>query len=305
MSDPIKPENLPAQFPSFEFIGEHWLTIAFGIFGILGAIASIVSWNSSRRFKRENEYLFRLADLHIKKDITEKTIEEKKNEEIELKEKIEDLQSIVKREIPLEAKRTVLLDRYDATITVLRDAHRDLLKTKRELEALSTKSDLPPELIKSIESAVEPKYIRKEKISNRKTLLTIISAMAAAGSTLLPYPFSRFVGGALILLSIPVIVSIIRLTIDPIILRKYRNVIFYGLISSILFIIMVPMGIAALINYEPYGFDHMPYLIVFILSAASSMFVGIFSYSKYKTLRCPDSGRNSVNNCAKTSNKAN
>lgn len=98
MSEPITPESVQQTFSLIEFIGNHWLTIIFGLIGIIGTFASIISVTSSKRFKKENEYLLKLADLHIKKDITEKTIEEKKNEELELKEKIQDLQNKVKRD---------------------------------------------------------------------------------------------------------------------------------------------------------------------------------------------------------------
>lgn len=174
--------------------------------------------------------------------------------------------------------------------------------TKNELNELKVESELPAELVESIENAIEPKYIRKEKVSNRKTALTIISALAAAGSTLLPYPFGRFVGGALILLTIPVIISIIRLTIDPITIKKYRKSILYGIFSFISLIVALPMGLVTLVKYERWGHDHMPYLLMFMMSGATSIFLGMLSYQIHKGLRLPASINDKKDNTA-NSNK--
>src|SRR5690349_11056528 len=92
----------------------HPIATIVGFIGLIGSIASIISITQSRRKKQLQDYLFKVAERNLEKDLTDADIERKKQEATALAGKVLDLQLQIERDIPIEAKRAVLRDRLDS-----------------------------------------------------------------------------------------------------------------------------------------------------------------------------------------------
>lgn len=192
----------------------HPVATTAGFIGLLGSIASIISITIARRNKHIQDYLFQVAERNLQKDLTEADIERKKQEATELAGRVLDLQRQIQRDIPAEAKRAVLRDRLDSHAAALAHTHRELLSTQTALQNLGEERELPREILRAVEEQIQPKYLRRERISNLKTLLTVTSAAAAAASTLVPPPFGRLLGIPFLFATVPMIVILLRLSIN-------------------------------------------------------------------------------------------
>lgn len=192
---------------------------------MFGSLASLISWRNTRKARRQYGYLLDLADLNIDKGVTEQEIAEKRMKATKLADRIGDLQEQITHEIPIEAKRAVLRDRFDASLASLSHAYQDLLRTKNELSGIGSEREIPQELRRAVQGELQPRYLQKERISSIKTALTLLSASAAASSTLLPYPAGRFIGGGLIVLSLPVIVYLVRLSFSRRVIARWTPVV--------------------------------------------------------------------------------
>lgn len=230
----LEPGSAGAQEAAQSFPLEYVLAIIGVVIGVIGAAASLISWQMSRRSRRQYDYLLRLASLNIDKEATEEQIAVMRQQASRLDNELADLRHQIQRDIPVEARRAVLRDRMDAAVSLAAHSYNDLVQTKQELDALGLPKELPAHLLRAIESAIEPRYLRRERISNRKTLLTIISGSAAVASTLLPFPFGRYIGALLILLSVPIIMSIARLTLDRSALRLWLRTVILGGMAAVL-----------------------------------------------------------------------
>jgi hypothetical protein len=192
----------------------HPIATTAGAIGLLGSIASIISITNARRNKHIQDYLFQVAERNLQKELTDADIERKKQEATELGGRVLDLQRQIQKDIPAEAKRAVLRDRLDSHAAALAHTHRELLSTQAALQDLGEKRELPREILRAVEEQIQPKYLRRERISNLKTLLTVTSAAAAATSTLVPPPFGRYLGIPFLLATVPMIVILLRLSVS-------------------------------------------------------------------------------------------
>jgi len=284
MADTITAQVVGGSVAPAGFLAQHWLTIIFGVFGLLGAAASIFSWYANRKSKLKYEYLLRFAELNIEKDITEKDIQDKKTQATKLAEHLDSLRAQIRRDVPTEARRAVLLDRFDASVTLLTHTHQDLLRTKKELDVLGSHRDLPKELVRAVESEIEPRYVRQQKLSNRKTWLTVISASAAA-STLLPYPFGRYFGVALILLTIPFIVSLLRHSVDPSTVRRWFTVIILAALSVSLGVVAAVLSLIGYVQGQHGDFDYEIYYFVSFVFVMGCLGLAVASWITYRHVR--------------------
>lgn len=282
MTEGPTPENIALSAAIIIFVKKNWVPILFGFVGFCGSIASIISFTASRRSKKKYDYLLKLADLNIEKDITEEDIEAKKNEATLLSEKVDNLQIQIKKSIPVEAKRAVLLDRFDAAVTMVIHAHQDLLKTKKDLNELGQQRNIPKEILRAVETEIEPKYIRREKISTRKTILTVLSALAAACSTLLPYPVGRYFGVALIILSLPVIISLVRLVVDPSFVSKWKYVLLTGTTGVLSAIVSTVFGIVAYFESSSWSSTYDTYFSISFMTGFTFVIMGTITFVQFQ-----------------------
>jgi hypothetical protein len=181
-------------FPMTPFF--HWLRdfvtnpvfqwAAF-IVGVLGAAIATYALLESRKKDRIRDYLFELAEKNLDKKITEEQLAERKREVKEASDRIESLQKRIEREIPLEAKRTVLKDRLDMNISALHQTLLAVRALKQDLEGLGSSSDIPPDLLKSVEREISPEYLITAKRESLKTYLTIVMTASAVLSSAVPF----------------------------------------------------------------------------------------------------------------------
>lgn len=174
------------------FLAENWLNILFGLVGIAGSIFGYSSWSSSRKSESAYKHLFELADLHIDKSLTDKKLSDSKLQLQEEADRIKELQRTIRHEIPIEARRAVLRDKFETNVEQIHDVYLSLNRARTELTKLGDRTEIPEEIKKAIDDEIKPEYLIKRRKSDLRNYLTIITAFAAISSALLPYPFSRF-----------------------------------------------------------------------------------------------------------------
>ncbi len=81
---------------------------------------------------------------------------------------------------------------------------------REELKRLTSDAPLPANLVKAVEEQISPEYIRREKRSNLKTHLTIVTASAALITSFVPEPIDRFVTAPLLLVTVMLVVRLIK-----------------------------------------------------------------------------------------------
>lgn len=197
----------------FQFFEQNWLNLIFGLFGVIGTVATILAFRNSRRQERAYDYLLRLADLNIDKNVTEEALAARKEEVSAASKRIEALQRQIQHEIPKEARRAVLRDRLDSELTLLTQHLDAVRRLNGELNALGVQADIPKGLLTTVENEINPEYLLREKRGSLKTYLTIVTAFASLASTLLPYPLNRWMSYPLLVMALPILIALAKATL--------------------------------------------------------------------------------------------
>lgn len=200
---------------------ENWLTILFGVVSLVGVVFGYVSWKSGSKNKKVYGYLFELAEKSLDKEETERTLAQRKKEVDIMSERITALQERIREDIPKEAQRAVLKDRFDSEVTFLRQLYGSATEIGQKLSAMGESAEIPPEIRKFIEREISPEYMLREKRSNLKTYLSVIMAGAAILPAIIPGELG-WIGGWLLLL-VGMIVAMILFASLPIGLRLRRK----------------------------------------------------------------------------------
>jgi hypothetical protein len=108
-------------------VGFQWASF---VIGLLGTAAGVYAVIDSRKKDRIRNYLFEVAEKNLDKTITEQELQKRKEEARLASDRIEALQHRIEKEIPLEAKRTVLKDRLDLSIRALNQTLTSTLALK-------------------------------------------------------------------------------------------------------------------------------------------------------------------------------
>ena len=182
-------------------------SLLIGIAGFFSSIGfGLFSWfvyRESKKKERNYEYIHKLVELNINKDIDEEKINSLKGE-------ISSLQEKIRQEIPKEARKTILKDRLNDAYVNLTNFYKDVQSISKELESLGETNEIPQNLLKDIEKEIQPKYLVKEKISFYQTLLTILTASAAISFALPFQPISWWIGIVFALFALLPIYKVIR-----------------------------------------------------------------------------------------------
>jgi hypothetical protein len=185
-------------------------TIVFGLVGLIGSVVGLLSWWDSRKTKRVNSYILELAERNLDKAVTEQQLHEKKAEVAAVSKRMQELQEQIQRDIPIQARRAVLLDRLNTQIELLRSYLSSTKQLQAELASLGELRTVQPDLLRAIEAEISPEYLLRERRSTLKTQLTITTSAAAIISTLLPYPLDRFLSWPLLIAAVPVLILLVR-----------------------------------------------------------------------------------------------
>nr|WAI02745.1 MAG: hypothetical protein OI719_00630 [Candidatus Methanoperedens sp.] len=261
------------------------INFLLAIFGIAGTILTIISWRDSKSKEAENkrkdaihDYLFKLAEKNIDKTVTDQQLSEK-IKEIELAtQKIETLQEKIRKDIPLEAKRTVLKDRLNSQIELLKQHFESTKKIRDELAKIETSVEIPSDLLKSIEDEISPEYILKDKRSNLITQLTLVTTGSALTSAILPYPISRWISWTLLLFAIPILLRLIKLSLSP---ERISQIIYVSLSGSgIVFLISSLFLYMIYLDENIQSTDLLPVIIIIFFGISIVFFVGALLWRK-------------------------
>lgn len=190
-----------------------WINMISAGFGLVGAIGTGYTILSYRKTKQQGDiykYLFDLAEKNLDHSITEQTISEKKREVERVSKHIESLQEHIRKTIPIEAKRTVLRDKLNSQIETLMQTFHLIQHIQKELGHIEHAQNIPPEILKAIESEISPSYVLKETQSRLKTYLTVLTTLAAILSAVLIPPLDRWVSAVILIFAVPIVLRLVR-----------------------------------------------------------------------------------------------
>lgn len=233
------PASTPAIFPFHWFhdvvtsAGFQWVAMAVGVFG---AVFALYTWLDSKKKERVLNHLFKIAEQSLDKEDTEKELAVRRQEVKEASSRIEALQKKIEREIPLEAKRTVLKDRLNMNIAALYRELQSAQGLKKELEALGQTADIPADLMKNVENEISPEYVKAAKRESLKTTLTIImTASAVLGSVLPIYELRSLIQTPLLLFGGTILLLLVRESLPSRGTKQYRTIMLFIRVGTAIF----------------------------------------------------------------------
>lgn len=187
-----------------------WVNISFGIAGLIGTLYGILSWRAGKKTENVYKHLFDLAEKNIDRSVTEKQLQERKEELKTASERIGSLQEKIRRDIPMEARRAVLRDRIYSQTESIAKQYEAVMSMEAELSSLGEIVEFPAELRRSIEAQIIPDYRIRQRQFNLQTYLSIITASAGIASAVLPHPLNRLLPIAILVLGIPILILLLR-----------------------------------------------------------------------------------------------
>lgn len=184
-----------------------------GVIGVLSALITFYLFYQWYKSKKLQDFVYKQAQLALEKESTQEKLNQTKEELTNVESRITELQKQIQKDLPIEARKAVLKDRLEESLENLKKYYDDVVSTKSKLSSLGETNGISNELLKNIQQEIEPRFILKEKISSYKTYLTVVSTLAGIVFAVLPYPFDNFVGITLLLLGLPLVIQIIKLSI--------------------------------------------------------------------------------------------
>ncbi|MFA6981302.1 MAG: hypothetical protein WC209_18390 [Ignavibacteriaceae bacterium] len=224
-----------------DFIETNWLNIIFGIVTLIGTLIAIFSVRDSRRTKKLYQHIFKAAEQSIEKEHIEDKLSARKTELSSLTNKVLSLQQKIQKEIPIEARKAVLKDRLEESKISLKRYYDEVIQLKSKLNSLGEDSEIPDEILKSIQREIEPKYIIREKISAYQTRLSIVTTSAGISFALLPYPFDRYIGFTFFILTLPILFFLLKLSYSKYLLDKQKTNLNILIASIIVGLVIAPI----------------------------------------------------------------
>ena len=190
--------------------------IIVGVISIIGVIATLFSLYQWYKTKKSQEVIFKQAKIVLEKESTQEELTLKKKELTNIENQLTQLQRQIQKNLPLTAREAVLKDRLEESLEHLHKYYEDVVSTKAKLERVEGSKELegiPAELMKNIQDLIEPRFVIKEKISTSKTYLTVVSVLSSIMFVAIPYPIGNYAGIIMILIGLPFVINIVRLTL--------------------------------------------------------------------------------------------
>lgn len=184
-----------------------------GVIGVLSAIISAYAFYQSYKSKKLQDFVFKQAQTALEKESTQEKLNQTKKELNSVESKLSELQKQIQKDLPIEARKAVLKDRLEESMENLKKYYDDVTSIKLKLSNLGEDNIISEEILKSIQQEIEPRFVIKEKISNYKTYLTIVSTLAGIVFAIAPYPLGKYLGGTLLLIGFPIAIQLIRFSI--------------------------------------------------------------------------------------------
>jgi len=187
-----------------------WFKVFLATIPLVGLIGIIVNIRYSQRNRNANKYIMELAEKNLKKDISEKELKNKK-EEIEVyASKIDELKLQIKKDIPKEARKVVLLGQLHSQVSHLHKLKNEVEKIRTELSTLGEQTELDGSLLKFLEKEIKPEYIIRDKRETLKTMLTMSTTATAIAYVAIPYEIRLFISVPLISFSAYVLFQLLK-----------------------------------------------------------------------------------------------
>jgi hypothetical protein len=227
-----------------------WLSIIsliVGFIGVVGTIYTIRAWRRSEQDRKTLQYLFQTAEKNLQKDIAEEDIKQKKQEASKIAAEIHELQQQLRKSIPIEARRAVLLDKLFSQELLVSQTYSSIQDVRKELGPDAPPSQISPELAAIIEREIRPEYVLREERSHLKNQLTIITTAVAILSAVLPDPIGSLISVPLFLLAAPVLLRLYKsyLPKDPAGRKLYTcRVVYIGSFLGVFGTLLYPASLA-------------------------------------------------------------
>jgi len=213
--------------------------IILGFITVIGTVFGLVSCLDARKSRKDLEkysYLFDQAEKHIDKNLTLEELNRLHKEK-------QEMDQVIKKEIPKQARIAVLYDRLKADEEYLSASYNRYIQTKNEYINLNEeiRVEIPQKILTEIENQILPEYVIKQKKQKNMSLLTIIScSMAVFASIPVLNEFSRFF--ALAILYPLVKLFMLSMPKDKQERRKYILTLLYNSIFTISFLATLGTG---------------------------------------------------------------
>ena len=263
------------------------LGVLFGLVGLIGTFYTVQARINKKKEDSTYKYLFDLAEKNIDKTVTEDILRQKKDEVKKQSDKIIELQSKIEKEIPRQARMAVLRDKFYTISETLSENFRSLKKIENELNEVNLDETIPKEILAEIENEIAPSYLLKERRSNTKNYITIITTAVAIISALLPRPFDRWLTFPLLLIAVPFIYQLLKTYLpDDRNKRKYT----YAKIFRIVFFaiggfgLIISLALFIIWLFEPSEIDLLSTQIILGISFLLSL-LGFIYHMKFKKLK--------------------
>lgn len=198
---------------SGELTSADYFNYVVGFIGLISAIITIYVFRQSYKTKKLQDFVYKQAQIALDKESAQEKLNKTKEELTNVETRLNELQKQIQKDLPIEARKAVLKDRLEESIENMKKYYDDVVTTKEKLSILGENNSISSELLKSIQQEIEPKYLIKEKINNLKTYITIVSTLAGVIFAIVPYPVGNYIGGTLLLISFPIALQLIKLTI--------------------------------------------------------------------------------------------
>lgn len=198
---------------SSELTSADYFNYIVGLIGVISAVITIYAFRQSYKTKKLQDFVYKQAQIALEKESAQEKLNQTKEELTNVETRLTELQKQIQKDLPIEARKAVLKDRLEESIENMKKYYDDVTTTKEKLSKLGENNSISDELLKSIQQEIEPKYLIKEKINNLKTYITIVSTLSGVVFAIVPYPFGNYLGGTLLLISFPIAIQLIKLTI--------------------------------------------------------------------------------------------
>jgi hypothetical protein len=191
----------------------NYFNYTVGVIGVISAVITFYLFYQWYKSKKLQDFVYKQAQLALEKESTQEKLNQTKEELTNVESRLTELQKQIQKDLPIEARKAVLKDRLEESLENLKKYFDDVISTKTKLSSLGETNTISAELLKNIQHEIEPRFIIKEKISNYKTYLTIVSTLAGVIFAIIPRPFNNYIGGTLLLIGLPIAFQLFRLSL--------------------------------------------------------------------------------------------
>jgi len=207
-----------------------WVSVVFGLIGIIGTIYTYLSWRTSRnqsrlysRVMEEAQKSFDAQDLDNRLKVSRRRLSA-------VAEELETIRS-QRAELQREVQRAVLVDRRDAELESMKHHFDAVRNLDKDLAALGSPTAVSAELMAVVAEVIQPGMLIRERRSNLKTVLSLASFGAAIASAVVPQPYDRIASVTLLSTAIPLGYHLLLLTFADRLRRWRRGLLIWGTAS--------------------------------------------------------------------------